>query len=214
LLAEITVEVAVDPGMKGQVPSGSFDELARWVRDNPGRIDPGFHFLAQELEWFDELHGIRTNLAHRGYDMLIYTDRVRFSFFTAPFGQIETRLLREDRGLPARSDRHTLTPLLPFVKTLSQSMLRVSDQIAPASLARLGLHAPSKTHALCGVYVPALHALDLYDPPVESPRLNIIAECLQKFEEYLTASKFGFPDGYWWHFSSRFQSISALALPM
>jgi hypothetical protein len=200
LFAEMTVEVAVDAGMKGQVPSGSFDELARWVRDNPGRIDPGFHFLARELEWFDELHGIRTNLAHRGYDTLIYTDRVRFSFFTAPFGRIETRLLREDRGLPARSDRHTLIPLLPFVKRLSQSMLRVSDQIAAASLARLGLQAPSKTHALCGVYVPALHGLDSYEPPVESPRLKIIADCLQKCEEYLTASKFGFPDGHWWQF--------------
>lgn len=200
LLAEITVEVAVDAGMKGQVPSGSFDELARWVRDNPARIDPAFHFLARELEWFDELHGIRTNLAHRGYDILTYTDRVRFSFFTAPFGRTETRLLREERGLPARSDRHTLTPLLSFVKRLSQSMLRVADQIATASLGRLGLQAPSKTHALCGVYVPALHGLDAYEPPVASPRLKIIADCLQTCEEYLTANKIGFPDRYWWQF--------------
>jgi hypothetical protein len=64
LLAEITVEVAVDAGRRGQVPSGSFHDLTRWVKDNPARIDPRFHFLPQESQWFHELHGVRTNLAH------------------------------------------------------------------------------------------------------------------------------------------------------
>ncbi len=199
VLAEITVEVAVDAGRRGQAPSGSFHDLTRWVRENPARIDPRFHFLAQESQWFDELHGIRTNLAHRGYDTLIYTDRVRFSFGAAPFGRIETRLLREDRGQPADS-QVTLAPLLPFIKRLTQSMLRVSDQLAVAALAHLGLGAPSKTHTLCGVYVPALHGLDSYEPPVKSPRLEIIVNCLHQCEDYYRASKLGFPDGYWWHF--------------
>jgi hypothetical protein len=200
LLSEISVEVAVDAAMKGQVPSDSFDKLARWVGNNPTRIDPGFHFLAQQLGWFDELHGIRTNLAHRGYDTLTHTNRVFFSFGTGPFGRNETRLLRERRGLPTGSYGFTRTPLLPFVKRLTRSMLDVSDQIASASLARLKLERPSRTHALCGVYVPALHGLDSYEPPTKSPRLKIIADCLQRCGEYLTASKLGFPDGHWWQF--------------
>ena len=200
LLAEITVEVAVDAAMKGKAPSDSFDKLAQWVRKDPARIDPAFHFLALQLGWFDELHGIRTNLAHRGYDMLIYTNRAFLSFGIAASGRIETRLLRERRGLSAGSYGFTRTPLLPFVKRLSQSMQHVSDQIASASLARVKLERPSRTHALCGVYVPALHGLDSYEPPTKSPRLKIIADCLQRCGEYLTASKVGFPDGYWWQF--------------
>jgi hypothetical protein len=207
LLAEITVEVAIDAGMRGQVPSDSsdkrsrsFDKVARWVRNNPTRIDPAFHFLAHQLGWFNELHGIRTNLAHRGYDTLIYTNRVFFSFGTAASGRIETRLLRERRGLSAGSYGFTRTPLLPFVKRLARSMMCASDQIASASLARLQLEKPSRTHALCGVYVPGLHGLDSYEPPTKSPRLKIIADCLQRCGEYLTASKIGFPDGHWWQF--------------
>jgi hypothetical protein len=200
LLAEITVEVAVDAGRRGQVPSGSFNDLARWVRDNPTRIDPRFHFLAQESQWFDELHGIRTNLAHRGYDTLIYTDRVYFSFGTAPFGRAETRILRENRGEPADSRRIALSPLLPFVKRLTQSMLRASDQLVAAAVSHLSLEPPSTTHALCGVYVPALHSLDSYEPPVESPRLQIIVDCLHQCEDYHMAAKFGFSEGYWWQF--------------
>ena len=79
-------------------------------------------------------------------------------------------------------------------------MLRVSEQIASASLARLKLDCPSRTHALRGVYVPALHSLDSYQPPTQSPRLKIIADCLQRCGEFLTASKVGFPNGYWWQF--------------
>src|SRR5262249_43339755 len=90
LLAEITVELAVEPGKRGQAPGGSFHDLARWVKENPTKIEPTFHFLSKESQWFDELHGIRTNLAHRGYDTLIYTNRVFFSFGTAPFGRTET----------------------------------------------------------------------------------------------------------------------------
>jgi hypothetical protein len=200
LLADITVEVAVDAGRRGQVPSGSFHDLARWIGDNPARIDPRFHFLAQELQWFDELHGIRTNLAHRGYDTLIYTNRVCFSFGTAPFGRTETRILRENRGQPADLHRIALTPLLPFVKKLTQSMLRVADQLAVAAAGHLSFGPPSKTHTLCGVYVPALHGLDSYEPPVKSPRLPIIVGCLHQCEDYHTAARLGFPDGYWWQF--------------
>jgi hypothetical protein len=200
LLAEITVEVAVDTGKKGQAPSSSFHDLTEWVRENPGKIDPRFQFLAQESMWFDELHWIRTNLAHRGYDTLIFTDRVLFSFGTARFGRIETRLLREDRGHQVDSHRVNLVPLLPFIKRLTQSMLRVSDQLAVAAIAHMGSEAPSNTHTLCGVYVPALHGLASYEPPVKSPRLEIIVNCLHQCEDYHRANKLGFPDGYWWQF--------------
>jgi len=200
VLAEIAVELAVDAGRRGQVPPGSFHDLARSVRENPSRIDRKFHFLAEESQWFDELHGIRTNLAHRGYDTLIYTNRVYFSFGTTPFGRAEARVLRETRGQPADSSRVTLSPLLPFAKRLTQSMLRVSDQLAVAAVGHLSLGPPSKTHALCGVYVPALRGLDSYEPPVRSPRLRIIVDCLDQCEDYVTAAKLGFPDGYWWQF--------------
>jgi hypothetical protein len=198
LLAEIAVELAVDTGRRGQVPPGSFHDLARWVRENPARIDPKFHFLSEESQWFAELHGIRTNLAHRGYDTLVYTNRVYFSFGTAPFGRAEARILRERQ--PADSRRIALSPLLPFVKKLTQSLLRVSDQLAVAAVGHLSLGPPSKTHALCGVYVPALHGLDSYESPVRSPRLQIIVGCLDQCEDYNTAVKLGFPDGYWWKF--------------
>jgi hypothetical protein len=85
LLADITVEMAVDARRRGQVPTGSFHDLSRWIRDNTSRIHARFHFLAQESPWFDELHGIRTNLAHRGYDTLIFTNRVHFSFWHRSF---------------------------------------------------------------------------------------------------------------------------------
>lgn len=217
LLAEITVEVAIDAGRRGQAPAGSFHDLTRWVRENPARVDEKFHFLAKESEWFDELHAIRTNLAHRGYDTLVYTNRVIFSFGTAPFGRIETRLLREDQGHATDSRKVTRTPLLPFIKRLTQSMLRTSEQLAMAAAAYRGLAPASKTHALCGVYVPALHAISSYEPPMESPKLKIIADCLQGCEDYLTASKIGFPDGHWWRFlvelSERFGTSPAYIGP-
>jgi hypothetical protein len=201
VLAELAVELAFEPRRRGQAPSGSFHDLTRWVRDNPARIDSRFHFLAAELEWFKELHGIRTNLAHRGYDTLVYTNRVALSFGIGPFGRIETRILREKRGQPqGESHKITLTPLLPFIKRLTRAMLNVSEQLAVAAAAHRGLGAASRTHAICGVYVPALHALDLYESPVESPRLKIVAKCLRKCEDYVTASGFGFPDGHWWQF--------------
>jgi hypothetical protein len=201
VLAELAVELAFEPRMRGQAPSGSFHDLTHWVRDNPARIDSRFHFLAAELEWFKELHGIRTNLAHRGYDTLVYTNRVTLSFGVGPFGRIETRILREKRGQPqGESHKISLTPLLPFIKRLTRAMLNVSEQLAVATAAYRGLGATSKTHAICGVYVPALHALDSYEPPVESPRLKIVAKCLRKCEDYSTASGFGFPDGHWWQF--------------
>src|SRR5262249_48206934 len=48
LLADITVELAVEPGKRGQTPEGSFHDLARWVKENPTRIDSTFHFLSKE----------------------------------------------------------------------------------------------------------------------------------------------------------------------
>ena len=200
LLAEITAAVAVEPRRRGQVPSGSFHELTQWVKDNPNRIDARFHFLAGESEWFDELHAIRTNLAHRGYDTLTYTNRVYFSFGTAPFRRTETRLLREKRGQPTDSRRIAMSPLLPFVKRLTRSMLHVSDRLALAAAGHLSAGPPSKTHTLCGVYVPALHGLDSYEPPIKSPKLQVIVHCLHQCEDYNTAAKIGFPDGYWWQF--------------
>ncbi len=199
LLADVAVALALDEARRGQAPSGSFNDLSRWIRDNPGRIDAAFHFLGQQ-QWFNELHDIRTNLAHRGYDTLIFTDRVRFSFFTAPFGRTALRILREDAGKRAEAPRHTLSPLLPFIRRLTQSTLTLSDQLAAAISQHRGLGGPSRTHALCGVYVPALHHLDLYHPPDKSPRLGIIAGCLQKCKDYLAATKLGYPDGYWWRF--------------
>jgi len=201
VLAELAVELAFESRMRGQAPSGSFHDLTNWVRDNPARIDSRFHFLAAELDWFNELHGIRTNLAHRGYDTLVYTNRVVLSFGIGPFGRIETRILREKRGQPqGESHKITLTPLLPFIKRLTRAMLSVSDQLAVAVAAYRGLGAASQSHAICGVYVPALHALDSYEPPVESPTLKIVAKCLPKCEDYVTASAFAFPDGHWWQF--------------
>jgi len=200
LLAEITVEMGVDAGRRGQVPTGSFHDLSRWIKDNPSRIDARFHFLAQDSQWFDELHGIRTNLAHRGYDTLIYTNRVYFSFGTAPFGRVETSILRKDQGEAAESRKIAISPLLPLIKRFTQSTLRVSDQLTDAVIAHLRLAQPSKTHALCGVYVPALHGLNAYEPPTKSPRLQITVDCLHECGDYHHAAKIGFPDGHWWQF--------------
>jgi hypothetical protein len=201
VLAELVVELAFEPRMRGQAPSSSFHDLTRWVRDNPARIDSRFHFLSAELEWFEELHGIRTNLAHRGYDTLVYTNRVVLSFGVGPFGRIETRILREKRGQPqGESHKISLTPLLPFIKRLTRAMLNSSEQLAVATASYRRLGTASKTHAICGVYVPALHALESYEPPRESPRLKIIAKCLRKCEDYVTASSLGFPDDHWWRF--------------
>jgi len=199
VLAELTVELAFEPRMRGQAPSGSFHNLTKWIRDNPKRIDSRFHFLAADLEWFDELHGIRTNLAHRGYDTLVYTNRVTLSFGVGTFGRIETRILREKQGQPqSESHKISLTPLLPFIKRLTRAMLTASEQLSIAITAHRGFGFPSKTHAICGVYVPALRALDSYEPPGESPRLKIVAKCLRQCEDYVTASGFGFPDSHWW----------------
>lgn len=201
VLAELTVELAFDRKRRGQAPLGSFQDLTNWVKDNPARIDPRFHFLAAESAWFKELHGIRTNLAHRGYDTLVYTNRVSLSFGVGPFGRIETRILREKQGQPqGESHKITLTPLIPFIKRLTRAMLNASEQLAVATASRLGLGAASRTHAICGVYVPALHALESYEPPVESPTLKIVAKCLLNCEDYVMASGFGFPDSHWWQF--------------
>jgi len=79
-------------------------------------------------------------------------------------------------------------------------MLNVSEHLAVAITAHRGLGAASNTHTICGVYVPALHALDSYEPPEESPSLKTVAKCLRKCEDYVKASAFGFPDCPWWRF--------------
>ncbi len=201
LLAEIAVLTGCDRGRRGQAPSGSLNELSQWVRNNPERIDPNFHFLGEELPWFDQIHGIRTNLAHRGYDMLIYTNRIRLSFLAAPFGRGAFRRLQQARGQKVEPVLHRLTPLLPTIQNLMRSLLHFSERLADAIVRRNNLREPSHTHALNGVYVPALHHLDSYELPVNSELLGIAATCLQNScGDYRAAAKMGYPNGYWWRF--------------
>lgn len=201
LLADIAVLTGCDRGRRGQAPSGSLNELGQWVRNNPERIDPNFHFLGEELLWFDQIHGIRTNLAHRGYDTLIYTDRIRLSFLVAPFGRGAIRQLRQERGQEVEARLHRLSPLLPFIQNLMRSLWHFSELLAGAIVRKNNLREPSHTHALNGVYVPALHHLDYYEAPVSSERLRIAATCLQdSCDDYRAAAQIGYPSGYWWRF--------------
>src|SRR5262249_55942180 len=51
---------------------------------------------------------------------------------------------------------------------------------------------------LAGVYVPALHHLRAYQPPVASPSVQNAARCMLRFGDYLSAIGAGYPGGYAW----------------
>jgi hypothetical protein len=83
----------------------------------------------------------------------------------------------------------------------------LADDLARAIETQLGVQC-SKTHALDGVYVPALHHLMAYEQPRpgyalddnETRRRHISAWHLLKAGDYLSAVERGYPDGHWWQF--------------
>jgi hypothetical protein len=87
--------------------------------------------------------------------------------------------------------------MLPLFSRLTFEMLNFSDELA-AIIANQKNIVPSRRHILSGVYVPALHQLRAYGPPLASPSSRLAAQCLLQLGDYLAASKLGYPRGYTW----------------
>lgn len=184
----------------GQVPSGSLNDLNNWVKNNRDRTLSNFCFLGDKIPWFVELRVIRTNLAHRGYDLNILSDRVRLHFMVTPYGKGAVREAQREQGQTTQPRVHRFTPLLPKLQDFTTSMLKFSERLAEAIRTERNLKEPSKSHLLNGVYVPALHHLTSYTAPNRSRQITFVARLLKNYSGYREAAEVGFPDDYWWAF--------------
>lgn len=172
-------------GIARSTPFESFHELNEYAVNNPARVNKGFEFLATKLRWFNQVNGIRTKLVHRGGDVWVYTDRVRFEWdVQLPGGQF-------------RRGRY----LLPLLQTLTTSMLEFSQVLAEVVVPRERLQAYGKQTVISGVYVPALyHLLQNYNVPQKGVWLTWGARCLAVCGGYVEAAYLGYADGFWWRF--------------
>lgn len=203
IMADVIRKFGISPKRRGQAPEESFHKLHNWAKSNPGRLAPGFETVGSDLPWFDEINGIRTKIVHRGYDVLTYTNRLFFKF----------GLAQPDLNFGQPREKVKLTPMLPLLKRLTLSVLEFSDGLAQAIMKQEAI-SPSQRHILNGVYVPALHHLQQYEPPVASSHNAIVAACLLQLRDYLTASDIGYPRGHWWLFLIKLSELLGTPIGM
>lgn len=193
---------------RGQAPSESFHSLTQWVKRNPSRIAQEFRFVSRRLPWFEEINTVRTKLIHRGGDIWIYTDRVRFHW------SVHLHSF-PNKSEGARSQPHETAPaeptepprprivdrgfLLSDLHRLTKSLLDFSAILARRVAKHERLTSIPRKYVISGAFVPALHhILRYYEPPKASPSLNLRAKCLATCGDYATAAYFGYPNGFWW----------------
>jgi hypothetical protein len=170
-------------GVTRSTPFESFHKLNQWALRHPGRVKPGFLFLASNHAWFDQINGIRTKLVHRGGDSWIYTDRARFHW---------------DIMFPGKKVKLG-TYLLSLLQRLTGSALEFSKILAESIMPRRTLQQLPRKTVISGAYVPALHhLLKKYRVPPRGALFN--AKCLAMCQDYVDAACLGFPDGFWWRF--------------
>lgn len=185
---DVMADVIVTLGAKkGQGPYDSFHALKNWVARNPVRLAEQFRFVNNPLPWFDVINSVRTKLVHRGGKVWVFTDRLRFQW--SVHGEAWRGIRRLTREIY----------LLPELKSLTRAVLRFSRRLARAVREYTGVTA-RHTHVISGDFVPALQHLFTYKPPTASARLVLSGKCLAACGDYATATRLGYPDGFWWKF--------------
>jgi hypothetical protein len=216
VIATIFVKICIDIKKQGQLPKGkqgkypqefegsfiSFRDLIGWAKDNPTRLPDNLRFLPEHWDWFMDLRGIRDKVLHKGYDINVFTDHIAPSFALISTGELELHFLHKPRQR-LESGGVEERPLLPLLKGLTEHVLRLADQVANVIGQQRNL-APSQTHILNGVYLPALNHILSYEEPIdrelapeEEARRKIKAWYLFEAGDYLGALNFGYPDGFW-----------------
>lgn len=195
---------------KGHAPSESFHSLTEWVKRNPNRIAEEFRAVGGHLPWFEEINSVRTKLVHRGGDIWIYTDRVRFHWGVHLHALPRKRSAELARQNPSGSREGTNQPrqrtkdrgfLITDLQRLTRSLLNFSARLARCVRKHEGFPFLPRKHVISGASVPALHHIVRdYDPPEASPSLSLSATCLTTCGDYATAAYLGYPNGFWWRF--------------
>lgn len=201
VIASIIVEVCLDPKKGGKVRAQSFHKLIKRVRAEPTTVPESLRFLTDYWDLFMKLRGIRDDLVHFGYDLLVYTDDVAPSFGLMSTGEMDLHFLRSP-GEPLKNKVQTI-PLMPFLNENTKHVLSLADRVADVIAEQRG-QSPSQTHVLNGVYIPALNHILSYKEPIrremtteEKSRRKIRAWFLYKAGDYLESLNYGFPDGFW-----------------
>jgi hypothetical protein len=211
VIAVIIHTVCIDDKKKGQVPDESFNDLADWIDKNPARVPNNLKFVVEHKDWFVELRSIRDKLVHHRIDINIFIDGVAPQFSLMSTGDIHLHFLRKPRK-PLENPLQ-LAPLLPFLKLVTHGALNLADQVTEV-LAAERKHAPSRTHVINGVYIPALHHMLSYEEhnkrkvtEDEKRRRKIKAGYLLRAGDYLKAVNLGHPDGFWLPFAVRIEEM-------
>jgi hypothetical protein len=212
VIAEVILKLCVEPKKRGQLPpedpleGNSFRPLLNWVVKNPTRI-PDIGFVAEHQDWFSQLVGIRDKLVHLGHDVIIYTNPIAPSFGLMDTGASTLHFFRKPRE--RFPEGPTLVPLLPALKRITEGVLTLSGQVATATAQNRG-RTSAKRNVLNGVYIPALRHLLSYEEPTQADmthevkhRRTLEARYLLEAGDYLNAIRFGYPDGFWFHFAVR-----------
>lgn len=140
---------------KGQVPTESLKKLINWVSKNPSRVNPQVqNLLNQDFSWFFKLRGLRDLIVHQGVHANIHCDGKQFNLW----------MHSHKEGWKTR------TPLLPFLATNVQNLLKFSNEAAEVINKICGIPKDRKgTRVVSGVLIHHLHELmeiaDKYNQP-------------------------------------------------
>jgi hypothetical protein len=209
---------------KGQAPSESFHSLTEWAKRNPNRTAEEFRVVGRRLPWFEEINSVRTKLVHRGGDIRIYTDRVRFHWGVhlhvppkkphIAQSQPEAGTSTDVIGRPPRRiiDRGYL---LTDLQRLTRLVLSFSTRLARCVAKHRGLHSVPRKYVISGAFVPALHHMvRCYEPPELSASLKLNAKRLVTCGDYATAAYLGYPNEFCFSRLAIFLSVSAVSHPI
>lgn len=210
VIAVIIHTFCIEDKKKGQVPNESFNDLINWIEKNPSRVPEGIKFVVEHKDWFVELREIRDKLVHHRFDINIFTDDVAPSYSTMSTGDVHLHFRRNSgkRLEPGLTPK----PLMPFLRRSTKGALDLSEKIAEVIANQRG-HAPSRTHVLNGVYMPALKHMLSYEEPSreitedEERRRKIKAWHLLNAGDYLNSVNLGYPDGFWLPFAVRVEEL-------
>jgi hypothetical protein len=89
-----------------------------------------------------ELRGYRDKIVHKGHNPNIYTERDFFQFFLIPGGVAELQLLHggyREEDYDPNKPRFARVPLLSWLKKLTTSVLRLSDELCLAIETEIGI---------------------------------------------------------------------------
>jgi len=212
IAAEASALYCVIPKNRGKIYSEymTLGPLLKWAPKAKILLKE-FSFLTETFDWFEQLREFRDDIVHRGWGINIYTERDYFRLIP------DSRLAAERKWLGMSKQPSTTTgaarsvddfsSVLAVIQSHAKALLKFTEMIAIGIEGSLAIIS-SRTHALSGMFVPALHHLNDYQHPVshfllndeEKQRRKITAWYLIRIGDYIGAAQLGYPHGYWWEF--------------